>query len=135
MSGAEAYRQHVSEGEGSDSTAMQAASRMLKTGCKVAARVKELRERINHFALEVFDLEKTEALSYLQEVLRAPIDAVDESSVLRQESTVDYLESEEEGMIVRRRVKMPGKIEAIKQLDAMCGWNAPQRSPLMRAVR
>jgi hypothetical protein len=89
---------------------------------QVAIRVAEIRENANKVAAEKLNLTQEEALQYLARVVRTPIGEIDQTSDLCQERT--YVEGNEETSV---KVKMPGKLDAIKLMASMCGWNAPQK--------
>jgi hypothetical protein len=89
---------------------------------QVSLRVAEIRENANKVAAEKLNLTQEEALQYLARVVRTPIGEIDQTSDLCQERT--YVEGNEETSV---KVKMPGKLDAIKLMASMCGWNAPQK--------
>jgi hypothetical protein len=95
---------------------------LLLRDVQVSFRVAEIRENANKIAKERLDLTQEEVLAYLARVVRTPIGDVDHTSDLCQERT--FIEGNEETSV---KVKMVGKLEAIKQVATMCGWNAPQK--------
>lgn len=140
-----AYWEHVSERACMPKTAWECASRLL-ADAKVRARVAELRAQANTIATEHLALTKEEALGFLARVVRTPINQVDAGSDLCQEHSEDAIQIggpvgklkrgdspegnervEPSRTVIRTRVKMPGKIDAVKQVAVMCGWNAPEK--------
>lgn len=119
-------------------TADVQASQLLrnpKVARAVAAGKKENRE--------LAKMTREQAVDWLVETLLTPVADIDETHRLAQEVTTEEVSSgaprgelkrgqspsgnEASGpMILRKKVKMVGKIEAMKQLAAMCGWNAPE---------
>lgn len=113
---------------------------------KVKSRLEELRANANRIAAEKLNLTQEEVLQYLARVVRTPVGEVDETSDLCQEWTRDELavggqqgklkqgnlpegneKSSASALILKTKVKMPNKLDAIKRVAAMCGWNAPQK--------
>lgn len=106
----------------------------------VKARVRELQEETS----KTIAFTKQEALEFLADVIRTPIGDIDETSPLCQEYTVDEINSgggqgklrrgnapegnERRGdSILRTKLKMPSKLDALKQMAQLCGWNEPEK--------
>lgn len=85
---------------------------------QVKARVEELQEAGASKA--VFTLATT--IEYLEEILVTPIGEVDEGHRLCQELSETSTESG-----TTRKVKMPGKLEAIEKLIKLRGWYKPDK--------
>lgn len=66
------------------------------------------------------EIERDEIVGFLAKVLRTPVGELTPDSVLAQE----YLDEVTEDAS-RRRVKMVSKMDAVKQICSMMGWNAP----------
>jgi hypothetical protein len=113
--GAAAFRKHVSD-KGAAKSQHERASKLLASD-KVKSRVAELRVESDKIATEKRLMSKEEALLFLTEIARTPVGKVDENSRLAQEVTYGQNDT---------KIKMPGKIDAIKQAAAMCGWNEPE---------
>lgn len=94
------------------------ASRLLSRG-KVNLRVQHLKERASSRMV----LTVRERREFLASVVRTPVGAIDENSPLAQE--VIYEESERGS---RTKVKMPGKLEALKLDAEMAGELTPAGS-------
>ncbi|RYD21745.1 MAG: terminase small subunit [Verrucomicrobiaceae bacterium] len=94
------------------------ASKLLRTG-KIAAYVTLEQEVLNSKSR----LNKEQMMNYLTHIILTPIGRLTEESLLTQEYNVDP--AVKGG--IRKRVKMIGKMDAIKQLCSMMGWNAPQQ--------
>jgi phage terminase small subunit len=85
----------------------------------VAAYIAAQQEILNERCL----LNQVQVMNYLTHVIMTPIGRLDEESPLAQEFSNDLVGKE----TMRKRVKMIGKMDAIKQLCNMMGWNAPQQ--------
>ena len=112
LSKADAYRKAYNRKDMSNDAASKAASRLSKDG-EVLRMIDELNAQLDRSAIAT----KQECLEFLTAVLRTPIGEVGEDSPLCQE--VAYTDS---GM----RKKMPGKIEAVRELSKLAGYNAPE---------
>ena len=112
MSKADAYRKAYKRKDMSNDAASKAASRLSKDG-EVLRMIDELNALLDRSAIAT----KQECLEFLTAVLRTPIGEVGEDSPLCQE--VAYTDS---GM----RKKMPGKIEAVRELSKLAGYNEPE---------
>ena len=112
LSKADAYRKAYNRKDMSNDAASKAASRLSKDG-EVLRMINELNAQLDRSAVAT----KQECLEFLTAVLRTPIGEVDEDSPLCQE--VAYTDS---GM----RKKMPGKIEAVRELSKLAGYNEPE---------
>lgn len=106
-------------------TARTNASRLL-ANANVAARVEHLkREGAKNAEAEV-----GEVIRLCLNIMRTPVGYVDEESPLAQEVQRDIAGSEEEGTIMKVKVKIPGKLEAAKLLTEIKGWKKPQEVDL-----
>lgn len=85
----------------------------------VAAYIAAQQEILNEKCL----VNQVQIMNYLTHVIMTPIGRLDEESPLAQEYSNDLVGKE----TMRKRVKMIGKMDAIKQLCNMMGWNAPQQ--------
>lgn len=112
LSKADAYRKAYNRKDMSNDAASKAASRLSKDG-EVLRMIDELNAQLDRSAIAT----KQECLEFLTAVLRTPIGEVGEDSPLCQE--VAYTDS---GM----RKKMPGKIEAVRELSKLAGYNEPE---------
>ena len=112
LSKADAYRKAYNRKDMSNDAASKAASRLSKDG-EVLRMIDELNAHLDRSAVAT----KQECLEFLTAVLRTPIGKVGEDSPLCQEVT--YTDS---GM----RKKMPGKIEAVRELSKLAGYNEPE---------
>lgn len=75
-----------------------------------------IQQRIEQIRLEndgKSELTKAQALHYLAQIIRTPIGEIDQNHHLAQEYAIT-----EHG----HRLKMPGKLEALKLLGQWCGW-------------
>lgn len=96
--------------------AAAAASRLLKKD--------EIRRRIDQINVEVAKssrFEREDAIRFLAEIIETPIDRVTPDSRLAQE----LVEATDRS---GRKIKMPGKIEALREMAKMLGWYEPERS-------
>ena len=112
MSKPDAYRKAYKRKDMSGEAASKAASRLSKDA-EVLRIIGELNAQLDQSAVAT----KQECLEFLTAVLRTPIGEVGEDSPLCQE--VAYTDS---GM----RKKMPGKIEAVRELSKLAGYNEPK---------
>lgn len=112
LSKADAYRKAYNRKDMNNDAASKAASRLSKDG-EVLRMIDELNAQLDRSAIAT----KQECLEFLTAVLRTPIGEVGEDSPLCQE--VAYTDS---GM----RKKMPGKIEAVRELSKLAGYNEPE---------
>ena len=112
LSKADAYRKAYNRKDMSNDAASKAASRLSKDG-EVLRMIDELNALLDRSAIAT----KQECLEFLTAVVRTPIGEVGEDSPLCQE--VAYTDS---GM----RKKMPGKIEAVRELSKLAGYNEPE---------
>ncbi len=105
----------------SKETARANAAKLL-TKANILSRIEQIRAK----ASELCDMTKAEALRYLTRIIRTPVGDLDEKSDLVQE----YHREDMGARTVRTKVKMCGKLEALKQLASLCGWNAPEKIEL-----
>lgn len=102
-------------------TARTNASRLL-ANANVAARVEHLkREGAKNAEAEV-----GEVIRLCLNIMRTPVGYVDEESPLAQEVQRDITGTEDEGVVTKVKVKIPGKLEAAKLLTEIKGWKRPQ---------
>lgn len=113
MSKPDAYRKAYKRKDMSGESASKAASRLSKDA-EVVRIIGELNAQLDKSAVAT----KQECLEFLTSVLRTPIGQVGEDSPLCQE--IAYTDS---GM----RKKMPGKIEAVRELSKLAGYNEPEK--------
>ena len=113
LSKADAYRKDYKRKDMSNDAASKAASRLSKDG-EILRMIDELNAQLDRSAIAT----KQECLEFLTAVLRTPIGQVGEDSPLCQE--IAYTDS---GM----RKKMPGKIEAVRELSKLAGYNEPEK--------
>lgn len=84
-------------------------------------------EWIKKKAADDLGMTKQELLQYLVKGIITPVVEMDENSPYAQEVTRDYLGSETEKQIIRKRIKSISKMDAAKLLTTMLGWNAPEK--------
>lgn len=113
LSKADAYRKAYNRKEMSNDAASKAASRLSKDD-EVLRMIDDLNAHLNQSAV----LSKQERMEWLTRVVTTPVGEVDEQSDLCQEAVAS-----EQGV----KVKMPGKIEAIRELNRMDGAYEPQK--------
>lgn len=77
-------------------------------------------DRLYAEARERARLTKEDIIDYLCDVVTTPVGKVDQDHKLCQEYHVSETEHGS-----HTKVKMPAKLDAIKHLSALCGWNAP----------
>ena len=115
-----AYREAGYSEKGAD----QSANTLLRKP-EIKEEVRAARARNNALCR----MEKIEAMQFLADVIRTPINQCDGDSPLVQ--AVDETEGEGKGGSWRRRkVVMVSKMDALKQLAQMCGWNEPEKAHL-----
>lgn len=113
LSKADAYRKAYKRKDLSTDAANKAAYRLSKDDV-VLGIIDELNAQLDKSVIAT----KQECLEFLTSVLRTPIGQVGEDSPLCQE--IAYTDS---GM----RKKMPGKIEAVRELSKLAGYNEPEK--------
>lgn len=111
-----AYEQagYSAKGDSADAS----ASRLLKSE-KVSAFVNAQRKKIADGCLR----ERWELVAWLQDAIWTPVGEVGEDHPLALEMTKDEVGK----TTVRTKVKMVSKMDAVKQLSAMMGWNAAEK--------
>lgn len=121
----EAFAQALAQGATADGAYEAAGFRAhrgnaarLSANESVRARVRELQEQTSRSIA----FTKQDALEFLADVVRTPIGEVDHTSRLCQERT--YIEGQEQTSV---RVKMPGKLDAVKVMAQLCGWNVAEK--------
>jgi phage terminase small subunit len=65
---------------------------------------------------------KEDAIDWLCDAIRTPIGEIDEKNQLAQEWTVEEVGE----LTTKTKLKMVPKLESLKQLALMLGWNAPE---------
>lgn len=110
----------------------KAASRLV-TNVEISNRIEELRAENRRLS----SMTRAQAIDFLCEVVGKPIGEIDPNSRLAQEY-------QEAGEHTGSKIKMPGKIDAIRELAKMCGWYEPEKkeigvtdelASLMREIR
>lgn len=94
---------------------------MACTALKSPEVIAELKKRQGKMQEEAH-ISRMEIVGFLADTIRTPIGKIDEHHRLTQEHTVDEVGE----MTMKTKIKMPSKLEAIKILNAMMGWNAPE---------
>jgi hypothetical protein len=98
------------------------ATRM-KANESIQARVSFLQKNTANRA----QITKDDLVNFLNDAINTPLVDIDENSPLAQEVTRDYIGSEEEKQVIRKRIKSVGKMDAAKLLTTLLGWNQPER--------
>lgn len=106
-------------------TARTNASRLL-ANANVAARVEHLKQA----GAKNAEAEVGEVIRLCLNIMRTPVGYVDEESPLAQEVQRDITGTEDEGVVTKVKVKIPGKLEAAKLLTQIKGWMKPQEVDL-----
>ncbi len=123
--GVQAYRDEVAE-EGSKTNTCMTQASILLSDPKIAQRVEELQKLAETTLEKRLGWNKEKALTYLVEILETPVGEVDEMHRLAQEIGYD-----QQG---QKKVKLPGKGDAMKQIAAMAGWNAPEKKEISGSI-
>jgi hypothetical protein len=118
-SGSKACDAYREAGYKCNKAAASANAAKLLGNAKIILRIKEIRAK----ACELSDLSKADAIRYLTRIIHTPIGDLTEKSDLVQEFTQEALGAN----VLKTKIKMCGKLEALKQLAALCGWNAPEK--------
>lgn len=113
MNQRDAYRAAYGREGVKDATCDANASRLLRN-----AKVKEYLSTLNGKVEDAAVMSKQARMEWLTRVVTTPVGEVDEKSDLCQEALAS-----DQGT----RVKMPGKIEAIRELNRMDGAYEPER--------
>jgi phage terminase small subunit len=100
---------------------LNSARVMACTALKSPEVVAEIKKRQAKMQEEAH-ISRMEIVGFLADTIRTPIGKLDENHRLTQEHTVDEVGE----MTMKTKIKMPSKLEAIKILNAMMGWNAPE---------
>lgn len=98
-----------------------AASRLL-TNVDIRKAMKDVRRALS----ESDRWEKWQMLDFHQAVLETPIGELDENSVLVQEVTTDEIGE----AVIRKKIKMVGKMDSAKEFAKLMGWYAPEKLEL-----
>jgi len=85
---------------------------------EVIAEIKKRQSKMQ----EAAHISRMEIVGFLADTIRTPIGKIDEMHRLTQEHSVDEVGD----MTMKTKIKMPSKLEAIKILNSMMGWNAPE---------
>lgn len=112
LSKPDAYRKAFKCKDMKQATASKAASRLSKN-VEIQRYIDTLNAQLDKSAVAT----KQECLEFLTAVLRTPIGQVGDDSPLCQE--IAYTDS-------GTRKKMPGKIEAVRELSKLAGYNEPE---------
>lgn len=86
---------------------------------EVKAAIEARRQKLRDAA----HLSRLEVVGFLCDVIKTPVGKLDENNELVQEHSVDEVGE----MTIRTKLKMPNKLEAVKILNQMMGWNAPEQ--------
>lgn len=115
--GVQAYKDEIS----SDCTTKSAIERacQLLSDINIASRVEEIQAAVRDKLEKRLGWSQEKAIAYLVSILETPVGEVDENHRLAQEIGYDT-----QG---QKKIKLPGKGDAMKQLAAMAGWNAPEK--------
>ena len=121
--GMPACHAYQAAGYRSTDAAARANSSKLLSNAMVTAEVARLRKDADTAA----DMTRDELVAFLANAIRTPIANIDETSPLAQEVTRDHLVRKDTAEVTRVRIKSVGKLDAAKQLVAICGWAAPEK--------
>lgn len=97
------------------------ASRMLRNA-QVASYIRAERKALSDQAR----IEKWQAMDFLTDAIITAVGDVDEKSILAQEVTTESIGEH----ILKKKVKMVSKLDSLKLLAAMLGWNAPEKKEI-----
>lgn len=123
VSGMPAGRAYEQAGYKSRGAAADVNASKLIRNPKVSKFMAELREK----AMESAQMSLNEALAFLADAIRTPVGEVDENHPLCQEWVRQEVGDGGENVSTWTiRTKMVGKLEAVKQLALMMGWNKPE---------
>lgn len=128
-SGAAAYREHIAKLGTKVNTCMTQASIMLSDP-KISQRVSDLRKSFKEVLENKLGVKQETLARHLLSIIETPVGEVTEESPLCQEFTrtrqkVGHGEEAEEWET--EKVKTPSKLDAIKELNKMAGYYAPER--------
>jgi len=98
-------------------SAAAAACRLLKKDYIITA-IEARREKLR----EAAHLSRMDVVGFLCDTIKTPVGEIDEHHKLAQEHS-----SEETEQRSSSRIKMPSKLEAVKILVQMMGWNEPEK--------
>lgn len=121
LSGAAAYRREISSKCTYESSVVSASQ--LLADPNVRLRVDELRCSFEEVLINRLGVKQETLARYLMAVIQTPLADVTVDHELCQE----YSRTDGD-KVTTEKVKMPSKLEAMKQLVAMAGWNAPEKS-------
>lgn len=121
--GMPASRAYMSAGYAAQGNAAEVNGSKLLRNAQVQAEIMKLQADASAKA----DMTRDELVSFLAKAIRTPIGEIDETSPLAQEVSRDFIEKKGGPEVIRVKVKSVGKLEAAKQLIAICGWAAPEK--------
>lgn len=121
LSAAAAYRREISN-ECTYESSVQAASKLM-ADFNVRSRVEELRSSFEEILVDRLGVKQETLARYLMAVIQTPLADVTVDHELCQE----YSRTDGD-KVTTEKVKMPSKLEAMKQLISMAGWNAPEKT-------
>jgi len=98
-------------------TAHAGASRLLKQPYVVNA-IEARRQKLR----EAAHLSRMDVVGFLCDTIKTPVGEIDENHKLAQEHSCEESENRSSS-----RIKMPSKLEAVKILVGMMGWNEPEK--------
>ncbi len=90
---------------------------------KILSRIEWLKKKANEYT----SMTKADLVRFLESAIKTPAADIDENNPLAQEVTRDYIGSETEKQIIRKRIKSVGKMDAAKLLTTLLGWNEPEK--------
>lgn len=96
----------------------QNAGRLIKNDV-ILRRIEQIRSE----AAENARMKKADLIEFLEAAIKTDVGSVDEKSRLAQEVTTETLGKG----VLRKKVKMVGKMDAAKLLAVLTGWNAPEK--------
>ena len=120
LSQREAYREAYDCSAKKDHSIDTLASKLLKK-----VEVREYLDELNRQVETSKIMSKQERMEYLSRVIRTPIGKLDESSDMVQEASVTETTS---------KLKMPSKIDAIRELNRMDGAYEPEKVEVKHAL-
>jgi hypothetical protein len=103
--------------KGTQASAWACASRLLAKP-EIKAAIETRRQKMREEA----HLSRMDIVGFLCDTIKTPIGEINEGHRLAQEHSEDVSETG-----TRTRIKMPAKLEAVKILVQMMGWNEPEK--------
>ena len=98
-------------------SAAAGASRLLKRP-DIQAAIEARRQKLR----EAAHMSRMDVVGFLCDTIKTPVGEIDENHKLAQEHSAEESESRSSS-----RIKMPSKLEAVKILVGMMGWNEPEK--------